>query len=276
MITFADKGMEKDLIEIWHKSFGDSVEYIHTFLKWNAVRAKIIVCKIEDRPVSVAYLLPLVYRKVGQQDIPCWYLYAAATLPEYRGHGYFSDILTFIKLHVPEPVILVPAEQSLIGYYERQGLHMWQQEEVTRVTEHRQKTEETAMISYITDMDVKAYEAAREAYLCQSGYMKWDEHFLKYIFQENIICGGRQKSFEIEGRHYAVIYRKEEQCLKVLELLRKDAAYTMVQADELLSCAAVLMKITGTVSAYICIKPAVMAIGHTSLSKEGYFNLTMG
>ena len=274
MITFADKGMEKDLIEIWHKSFGDSVEYIHTFLKWNAVRAKIIVCKIEDRPVSVAYLLPLVYRKVGQQDIPCWYLYAAATLPEYRGHGYFSDILTFIKLHVPEPVILVPAEPALIGYYERQGLHMWQEEEVTRVTEDTHQGSETAMMLH--DIDVETYTAIRDAYFGQMGYMKWDEHFLKYIFQENTICGGRQKSFEIEGRHYAVIYRIEGQCLKVLELLRQDAAYTMVQADELLSCAAVLMKITGTVSAYICIKPAVMAIGHTSLSKEGYFNLTMG
>ena len=274
MITFADKSMEKDLIEIWHKSFGDSMEYIHMFLQWNASRAKIIVCMIEDRPVSVAYLLPLMYRKVGQQDIPCWYLYAAATLPEYRGCGYFSDILTFIKLHVPEPVILVPAEPALIGYYERQGLHMWQKEEVTRVTEDTHQGAETAMMLH--DIDLETYTAIRDAYFGQMGYMKWDEHFLKYIFQENTICGGRQKSFEIEGRHYAVIYRIEGQCLKVLELLRQDVAYTMVQADELLSCAAVLMKITGTVSAYICIKPAVMAIGHTSLSKEGYFNLTMG
>lgn len=273
MITFADKGMEKDLIEIWHKSFGDSIEYIHMFLQWNAARAKIIVCKIEDRPVSVAYLLPLVYRKVGQQDIPCWYLYAAATLPEYRGHGYFSDILTFIKLHVPEPVILVPAEPALIGYYERQGLHMWQEEEVLSV-ECVEKS--CNPIISLSDIDVQAYETARESYLGQSGYMKWDTHFLTYIFHENTLCGGMQKCMEVEGRKYAVIYRIEGQCLKVLELLRQDAAYTMVQADELLSCAAVLMKITGTVSAYICIKPAVMAIGHTSLSKEGYFNLTMG
>lgn len=277
MITFADISMEKDLIEIWHKSFGDSIEYIHMFLQWNAARAKIIVYMIQDRPVSVAYLLPLVYRKAGEQDVPCWYLYAAATMPEYRNRGYFSDILAFIKVHVPEPVILVPAEHSLIGYYEKQGLYVWQQEEVTRVSEHRQKTEETAMISCITDMDVKAYEAVREAYLCQSGYMKWDTHFLDYIFRENMVCGGRQQCMCIDGISYSAIYRMEGTSLKVLELLRQDAAYTRVQAAEIIGCAAALIKVTGATSALVCIRPTVMAIGKLPLqSLEGYFNLTMG
>ena len=291
MITFADISMEKDLIEIWHKSFGDSIEYIHMFLQWNASGAKIIVYMIEDRPVSVAYLLPLVYRKAGEQDIPCWYLYAAATLPEYRGRGYFGDILNFIKEHVPEPVILVPAEQSLTRYYERQGLHVWQKEEVLSV-EAGKKVQETInpecmlqrscaqshnATESLAHIDVQVYEAAREAYLHRMGYMKWYTHFLKYIFQENIICGGRQKSFEIEGRHYAVIYRIEEQCLKVLELIRMDGAYTMVQADEISNCAAALMKMTGCTSAQVCIRPPVMALGKLpSQPGEGYFNLTMG
>ena len=275
MITFADKSMEKDLIEIWHKSFGDSIEYIHMFLQWNAARAKIIVYMIQDRPVSVAYLLPLVYRKAGEQDVPCWYLYAAATLPEYRGHGYFGDILAFIQKHVPEPVILVPAEPALTRYYERQGLEVWQEEEVTWVTEDTHQGSETAMM--LNDIDVETYTAIRDAYFGQTGYMKWDEHFMKFIFQENIICGGRQKSFEIEGRHYGVIYRIEEQCLKVLELLRKDDAYTRLQADEIISCASALIKVTGATSALVCIRPTVMAMGKLPLLPlEGYFNLTMG
>ena len=72
MITLADKSKEKDLIQIWQQSFGDSAEYIQMFLEWNASKAKIVVCEVDAKPVSVAYLLPLVYTKAGQDDKRCW------------------------------------------------------------------------------------------------------------------------------------------------------------------------------------------------------------
>ena len=87
MVVFADKSREAELIEIWKQSFGDREEYIRMFFAWNLAKTMVLVYEVDGKAVSVAYLLPVTYEKTGQKVVPCWYLYAAATLPEYRGRA---------------------------------------------------------------------------------------------------------------------------------------------------------------------------------------------
>ena len=140
MVVFADKSRENELIEIWQQSFGDSEEYIRMFFEWNLSKTMVIVYEVDGKAVSVAYLLPVTYERAGQKAVSCWYLYAAATLPEFRGRGYFGEIVKVVREEVAEPVILVPGGASLVSYYEKQGMKVWLEEQYLDINTYAEKT----------------------------------------------------------------------------------------------------------------------------------------
>lgn len=274
MVVFADKSKETELIEIWQRCFGDSVEYIQMFWSRNASKVRIVVYEVEKKAVSVAYLLPVTYVETGKADVPCLYLYAAATLPEYRDRGYFGEVLKFIREKISEPVILVPGETSLIHYYEKQGLHLWQEERLIEVFDEndgifaQEAGFDISVTNCVSDISVEAYAKQRNRVLAKTGYMKWDKHFMEYICHENVVGGGKHKQIMINGEKYIAMYRAEGRRLKISELLPQ----TNVQM-----CAWVLMQETGCESATVCIQPNVMATENLITDKnKGYFNLTMG
>ena len=292
MIKKADKSMIPGLTALWHQSFGDSEAYIQMFLDWNFDKVQTIVYIAEDKPVSVAYLLPIEYMPVAGHDEPdcamkkgndfrtskegpehginCWYLYAAATLPEYRGRGYFGEILSFVRANIPEPVILVPGEESLISYYERQGLYLCQREctmEVVADTSGRNVAEvfKTGVCTGISD---KAYFALREQALAGSTHMRWNEHFIRYICHENRVCGGNQVRITIDKMQFAAMYRVSGEALTVLEVFPQ----THIE-----SCVQFLLLETGCRTARVCVQPPFMANKYLQKQCEDiYFNLTLG
>lgn len=276
MIKFADKSMLPHLITLWQKSFGDSVEYIQMFLDWNFERIKTIVYVTDEetaRPVSVAYLLPIRYIEKGQANTPCWYLYAAATLPEYRGRGYFAEILQFADENMSEPVILVPGEKSLISYYEKQGLHMWLSERKKEVTVPDAGREVNLQNLVIADVPVARYIKRRAECLVEmndgrKGVILWNELFMEYICHENQFCGGKIKQIRIEDMQYITMYRVENKQLKLLELLPQTNVQQVTEA---------LLECEKCDRADVVLQPPVMATKKFKPEKEnGYFNLIMG
>ncbi len=238
MITFANRAMFPALIEIWQQSFGDSEEYIRMFLDANFDRIRTIVYLENNIPVSVAYLMPVEYRGVrskkdtGHGKIPCLYLYAAATHPAYRGKGYFGQILSYVKENITEPIILVPGEETLIGYYEKQGLKLWHKAESLRVTEqntdiclHNEMASKEALqvctkrIYHIENITPEMYYRIRESGLDAFSHFRWDEESVKYICKENQYCNGRQVFISYVNKIFLVMFRTEGKFLYVLELL---------------------------------------------------------
>lgn len=262
MVVFADKSRETELIDIWQQSFGDEEAYIRMFLLWNAEKCRIVIKEADGKAVSVAYLLPVTYVRVGQEPVSCWYLYAAATLPEYRGRGYFGEIMSYIKEHIPEPVILVPGEESLISYYEKLGLGLWLQGKHVTVRAFANLKIE------ISKIDFQRYKVKRDGLLMGQDFIQWDEHFMKYIFHENAVCGGGAACICTEGTEYVILYRKAGRQLKILEVLPHDGYE---------GCISVLLEAIGCEEADVCLVPAVMSTENFPGQKErGYFNLSMG
>lgn len=260
MVVFADKSRKTELIEIWQRSFGDTEEYIRMFFEWNFDKIKIIICEVKGKAVSVAYLLPVTYEKEGQVPIACWYLYAAATLPEFRGFGYFGEIMKFIHDNIDEPVLLVPGEPSLVSFYEKMNMQVWLEEKMLDVT---CDSKTSAVMRDITPHD---YASKREKSLLKNGYIKWDEHFMEYICHENMVCGGFKKSILINDVEYIVMYRQEGDSVRVLEVL-----------PQAKPCIQYLLKETGCERAKVCLQPTVMITKNFELGKnQGYFNLTLG
>ena len=280
MVILADWEREQELIEIWQQSFGDGEEYIRMFLDRNGSRIKIVAYETDSKLVSVAYLLPVTYHAAGAETMACQYLYAAATLPEYRGRGYFSDILKYIRENMPEPVILVPGEASLAAYYEKQGLYMWQPECIPELARENEYVGCVAASVSMKDIGAAEYATARNKILAKGNYMEWDRHFMNYICHENKVCGGTQKEITIEDRTYIVMYRTEGEFLKVLEVLPKADSFKETNLPDRINweeCVQALLKETGAMRAKVCLNPPVMATDKLKVrAKEGYFNLTMG
>ena len=294
MIKLADETMFPALIWLWQQSFGDSVEYIHMFLKRNFNKIKTLVYMIADTPVSATYLLPAEYvsgcRRGGIKSLQsatgeyvnemmntnqkCLYLYAAATMPEYRGCGYFAQILSFIKENVKEPVLLVPAEEKLIAYYEKHGFVMEQEEFTLHIRRGPCKK------GKIHDISAKRYFELREQALRYRTHIRWSEHFIKYICEENQFLGGRQVCISWCGERCIVLYRIENERLTVLEILsikQKGIGKKTSERFVFEKVIQFLLQETGYKYAKVCIKPRMMMYKNLAENEaKPYFNLTLG
>lgn len=116
---FFDMNADKtQIIKLWNEAFGDSEEEINEFL--NIFGDCIHTISDNNLIVSQLFLIP---GKINSAK--AYYLYAAATLEEYRGRGFMSKLLkyaeTFAKENNAEYILLMPGEDSLYDYYERFG-----------------------------------------------------------------------------------------------------------------------------------------------------------
>lgn len=264
MIFWADKSRDKELIHLWEQSFGDNEEYISMFLEWNALEIKIAAYEADNKIVSVAYLLPVSYCDKAGKKVLCRYLYAAATLPQYRSKGYFAALLKYIQTAVEEPVILVPGEASLVDYYEKQGFFIWQEKKTMELLLDKKKALKELEV---TEISAAEYLEIREGALENQSHMQWDTHFMAYICHENTYCGGKQVRIKADEKEYVAMYRITEDTLHISEILPQDNVEACVQA---------LLQQTGCKQAEVCLKPLTMATDRLCKCETGYFNLTMG
>jgi len=116
---------KSSLSTLWHRVFGDSCDFIE--LIFNPEYSNSILCFAEldgDIAVSAFYLIKNTL-KYENKFFDGYYLYAAATLPEYRKSGMMSKLIreaqAFCRENNADFVSLVPSEESLYGYYSRFG-----------------------------------------------------------------------------------------------------------------------------------------------------------
>lgn len=76
--------------------------------------------KAGGRVVSMLFALPcdITFENRTEDGI---YIYAAATLKEYRGKGYMNRLLENVKSTTQSLIFLRPATEPLIGFYKKAG-----------------------------------------------------------------------------------------------------------------------------------------------------------
>lgn len=122
----ARAGDRPALEAIWLSSFPEDSPADVAFF-WNSGFRpdQAIVHAADGRPVSMLFLLPAALNLSGGTPLPVGYVYAAATLPAYRGRGLFSSLLEFAHKLAAEAgmraCFLRPAQPSLETFYARLG-----------------------------------------------------------------------------------------------------------------------------------------------------------
>lgn len=110
MIKFTDD--IKQISKLWQIAFGDNDEDV-VFFADNLKNGKCIGYFIDETLVSMLYLIEC---RLDDFEYEYVYVYAANTLPEYRGNGYMAELLNFVKKEY-KYICLIPANEGLIEFY---------------------------------------------------------------------------------------------------------------------------------------------------------------
>ncbi len=124
----------------------------------------------DDRLVSMLFLLGGRLIK-DKKSYPVLYLYAAATLPEYRGNGLMAELIEKSKLEAKEKgafLLTKPASESLFGYYEKFGFK-------TAVFSADRPIKKQNYAKPLKEMKREEYETARNKLLKDTPYITLDD-----------------------------------------------------------------------------------------------------
>ena len=111
---------QREMRVMWHDIFGDDIVEIDSFLVRHT-DAIPLIHKENERVVSMLFVVPL---QMWEQSVA--YIYAVATLPEYRGRGIASQLLNEALQLVEQSrkfdcVALIPSSTESKRLYERLG-----------------------------------------------------------------------------------------------------------------------------------------------------------
>ena len=191
-VIFADKDRNREEIhKIWETCFGDEAELVDFYLDKRMTEDNMLLICQDGHAVSMASFLDINIRD-GEEWKPAKYVYSVATLPEYRGRGYAGKILKKAEEIFNMPLVLVPAEKELVGYYRKVGFTEAYPSE--RLLEKQDVPELFAaeLNCYsVEDITAAEYQKIREQKLMRDGFIAWDEAAIRFAMDFNCFCGGR-------------------------------------------------------------------------------------
>ena len=114
-----------ELKSLWKTAFGDGDQYIDMFFDDLYRPENTLVCCVEGRVASAAYVVELgEFVTAGGDRRPCRAVYAFATLPELRGMGLGSAVIeraADMSCRDGAVGVICPAQYSLFDYYRSRG-----------------------------------------------------------------------------------------------------------------------------------------------------------
>lgn len=214
-----DEQMVEELCVLWRTCFDDG-DFSEFYLKNRATEDNMLVIHRDGRPVSMASFLPAVYH-TPKGAIPVRYVYAVATLPEYRGQGLARKILTCGSALWDEPLVLCPADEHLYKYYGKMGfVGAFRSENVSARLAVAKNGCWNAF--HLEEAEPEEYAAVREQYLSlnKPAYLSWDGQAVAFAFAANAREGGRNLFFVPESapeKKELLMYTTEGRELVIIE-----------------------------------------------------------
>ncbi len=281
-IVFANRGMIPELKELWIEAFSDDREYVDFYFANRFTEDNMLVITVQGRPVSMISLLP-AYLHCGQGRVRARYVYAVATKKKYRRLGYAGKLLREGYERIAEPFFLEPADAHLAAYYKKNGFfHAFgireyepkaneSEEGIIRAAEITASAgREKEKQYWLLTVTPEEYKRIRDGCFCGSGYVEWDKEAIAYALIENDFCGGFAYKVVHDHTEDLLLFRMEDETLRIIETTLKD--------EDVLG---VLSKLRLNPDRVIVRRPAktngssfAMLYGNYKI-KNGYLNLTL-
>ena len=204
------------LTSLWNKVFDDSEDYIKLFFKEAYSDSHCFGKIVDDEVVSAFYLLKCIIKYDGK-IYKGRYLYAAATLPEYRGKGLMGELineaLRYAENEKLDFIALVPASDSLYDFYSRFGfkeaMHKYKytvSDDTATLRAYREITDsdEFCRIRSSADIDMLCFNDIGNSYAFESlryygtrvFYLNDDAY---YAENEELLCSDNETAANLIG-----------------------------------------------------------------------------
>ena len=226
---FADFKDIDQLKVIWKDCFNESDKAIDFFFENKFPNTRCVVLEVDKRIVSALYMLD-ANMVLSEKLCPCYYLYAAGTLPNFQGHGYMSKLIEYANkqaIRLKKKIsVLLPASKELYNYYEKQGYKAFFKRRFITLNCNdmsRYNEECTKRCMSISSM----YELMKVKCKDNYGSILWPESSFKYAIDINEVYGGKTV---VSSKGYAM-------CIPLLDntLLISDFIYFKDGFDELMA-----------------------------------------
>ncbi len=211
-IDFATQNDYEDIAKVWRISFSDTDAYIKQF--WDAMfkPENTLVYRVEGVAVAMYFFLESQV-VINGKGYSAYYLYAAATLPKYRGKGYMSKLIEkgidIAKQRNVDFIVLVPAEESLFDYYGKFGFETkFNKKSVT--LSHKQLL---SVMKKAEENDNIDFFKVRQISLAPYAFLNWNSDALDYAVKEHRYTKGSvvttQTGYAMYTKGKDTVYVKE-------------------------------------------------------------------
>ena len=187
MIRLSENKDREGIIALWQEAFGDSREAVEIFLDKRSLPQNTLVAEENGKTASMLFLLDGKI-KVADKILKAYYLYAAATLKEFRGKGIMAQMLKEAgKLAQDRGVDLIclkPAEKSLYEFYKNHGYN------TVFATKFASLKIKSSALPGCAENCADVF-SARETAFTSSDRFIWDKDAIEYAINQHKYYGGK-------------------------------------------------------------------------------------
>ena len=220
MIGFAKWEDRPALAELWQVCFEEERRYANFFFN-NAFRPEnCLVYRVAGRPAAMLHLLPAKI-VCGGKPVRIHYVFACATAPEHRSHGYMNALLAYAALvgsqREEQFSAILPASPGLYDYYAKSGYMTFFERDEYRLSAE-QLREKAAVRRERRAFTPATLNRMRGALLRdREGAVLWENGAFWFAVEDNRIYGG--KLVCAEGPSYAVCRREQPDVCEITEFM---------------------------------------------------------
>ncbi len=202
MITLAKDGMRPDIERIWKLCFpNDSQKVVRYFFdhRYNPNACIVYIDPISGRPVAMLHIIDMMITDDSEIK-PAQYLYAAATRPDFQGKGIMTKMLAAAQKYAESKnkvyTAVLPAEHSLIKFYEKRGFHRcfqcrfmsFSRNDFISLAKYTGAENKTKTV-ILGDRELALHR--RDNLIDREGYVTWGEKAVSYAMGAHEAAGGR-------------------------------------------------------------------------------------
>lgn len=220
VIGFANWEDRPALAKLWQVCFEEERRYANFFFNNAFCPENCLVYRVGGQPAAMLHLLP-ASMVCGGKAVRIHYVFACATAPEHRSHGYMSALLAYAALvgaqREEQFSAILPANPSLYAYYAKSGYQTFfeRDEYLLRAEQLREQAAEVEGRKYLP---AEVLNRIRNTLLQNwEGAVLWDDRAFWFASEDNRAYGGRLVC--THGPAYAICRYAGEGLCEVTELM---------------------------------------------------------
>lgn len=209
---------------IWISVFNDTPKFVNNFLTHFGIE-NILLCEEDEQIKSMLFVQKTQLNfQASKINYPLHYIYACATLPQFRGKGLMEKLLekAFQNACAENAMgtFLTPASEQLANYYRKLAFTNFFNQKVLIC--NRNKIINDSKINNSSEISGSDYFEKRNKLLFESNYVVWSFSFFSFLKTEGYLF------FQTKNSIYC--YTKSANNIQIHEFLGNDSVMEIVSS----------------------------------------------